>query len=256
MDASVIPDLKLPKIKDLVTMTRYKSDYPFNVAFEPQKMDNVLAEWLGKQGCEQVHIAETEKYAHVTFFFNGGVEKVFPLEIRDQDQDLVPSNKSVATYDLAPEMSADGVADQVCKRLGEQRFPFVMNNFAPPDMVGHTGVYEAAIVGCAATDKAIGKILEACKKEGYILFITADHGNAEEMKFADGKPKTSHTTNFVPFIMANAPEGWSLRKSGGVLGDVAPTILAAMGLPQPDEMTGESLLAKDLKRDAEGEKAA
>ncbi|OLN96142.1 2,3-bisphosphoglycerate-independent phosphoglycerate mutase [Colletotrichum chlorophyti] len=225
VDRSVLPDFQFPKINKL-------------------RMGNVLAEWLGKQGVEQVHIAETEKYAHVTFFFNGGVEKVFALETRDEKQDLVPSNKSVATYDKAPEMSADGVADQVAKRLGEQKFPFVMNNFAPPDMVGHTGVYEAAIVGVEATDKAIGKIYEACKKEGYVLFITADHGNAEEMKFPDGKPKTSHTTNKVPFIMANAPEGWSLKKEGGVLGDVAPTVLAAMGLPQPDEMTGENLLTK------------
>ncbi|KAK1783322.1 BPG-independent [Copromyces sp. CBS 386.78] len=243
VDRSPLPDFPFPNIK-LVTMTQYKLDYPFEIAFKPQHMGNVLAEWLGKQGVKQVHIAETEKYAHVTFFFNGGVEKVFPLEVRDETQDLVPSNKSVATYDKAPEMSADGVANQVVKRLGEQEFPFVMNNFAPPDMVGHTGVYEAAIVGCAATDKAIGKILEGCKKEGYILFITADHGNAEEMKFPDGKPKTSHTTNKVPFIMANAPEGWSLKKEGGVLGDVAPTILAAMGLPQPEEMTGQNLLVK------------
>lgn len=249
MDRSVLPDFKLPNIH-LVTMTRYKTDYPFEVAFEPQHMGNVLAEWLGKQNVEQVHIAETEKYAHVTFFFNGGVEKVFPLETRDQSQDLVPSNKTVATYDQAPEMSADGVADQVVKRLGEGQFPFVMNNFAPPDMVGHTGSYEACIVGCAATDMAIGKIYEACKKEGYVLFVTADHGNAEEMKFKDGSPKTSHTTNNVPLVMANAPEGWSLRK-GGVLGDVAPTVLAAMGLPQPEEMTGESLLEKGLKRNAD-----
>ncbi|SPO04431.1 probable phosphoglyceromutase [Cephalotrichum gorgonifer] len=242
VDRSPLPDFPYPKIT-LVTMTQYKADYPFEVAFKPQHMGNVLAEWLGKQEVEQVHIAETEKYAHVTFFFNGGVEKVFPLETRDQSQDLVPSNKAVATYDLAPEMSADGVANQVAKRIGEGKFPFVMNNFAPPDMVGHTGVYEAAIKGCAATDKAIGKIYEACKEHGYILFITSDHGNAEEMKFPDGKPKTSHTTNTVPFIMANAPAGWRLKK-GGVLGDVAPTVLAAMGLPQPEEMTGESLLAK------------
>ena len=225
-------------------MTQYKLDYPFEIAFRPQHMGNVLAEWLGKQGVEQVHVAETEKYAHVTFFFNGGVEKAFHLETRDESQDLVPSNKSVPTYDKAPEMSADGVANQVVKRLGEQKFHFVMNNFAPPDMVGHTGVYEAAIVGCEATDKAIGKILEGCKQEGYILFITADHGNAEEMKFPDGKPKTSHTTNKVPFIMANQPDGWSLKKEGGVLGDVAPTLLTAMGLPIPEEMTGESLLIK------------
>lgn len=243
VDRSPLPDFPYPKIQ-LVTMTQYKLDYPFEIAFRPQHMGNVLAEWLGKQNVEQVHVAETEKYAHVTFFFNGGVEKAFALETRDENQDLVPSNKSVPTYDKAPEMSADGVANQVVKRLGEQKFPFVMNNFAPPDMVGHTGVYEAAIVGCAATDKAIGKIYEACKKENYILFITADHGNAEEMKFPDGKPKTSHTTNKVPFIMANAPEGWSLKSADGVLGDVAPTILAAMGLPQPEEMTGKSLLVK------------
>ena len=243
VDRSPRPDFPYPKIT-LVTMTQYKLDYPFDIAFKPQHMGNVLAEWLGKQNVKQVHIAETEKYAHVTFFFNGGVEKVFPLETRDEKQDLVPSNKNVATYDKAPEMSADGVADQVVRRLAEQEFPFVMNNFAPPDMVGHTGVYEAAIVGCAATDKAIGKIFDGCKKEGYILFITADHGNAEEMKFSDGKPKTSHTTNKVPFIMANAPDGWSLKKEGGVLGDVAPTILAAMGLSQPEEMTGASLLIK------------
>ncbi|KAK1753084.1 BPG-independent [Echria macrotheca] len=242
-DRSPLPDFPYPKVK-LVTMTQYKLDFPFEIAFKPQHMGNVLAEWLGKQGVEQVHVAETEKYAHVTFFFNGGVEKAFHLETRDESQDLVPSNKSVPTYDKAPEMSADGVANQVVKRLGEQKFPFVMNNFAPPDMVGHTGVYEAAIIGCEATDKAIGKILEGCKKEGYILFITADHGNAEEMKFPDGKPKTSHTTNKVPFIMTNAPEGWSLKKEDGVLGDVAPTVLTAMGLPVPSEMTGKSLLVK------------
>ncbi|GAP90758.2 hypothetical protein SAMD00023353_5200990 [Rosellinia necatrix] len=244
VDRSPRPDFPYPKIH-LVTMTQYKVDYPFDIAFEPQRMDNVLAEWLGKQEVKQVHIAETEKYAHVTFFFNGGVEKVFALEIRDESQDLVPSNRSVPTYDKAPEMSAAGVATQVAKRLAEQEFPFVMNNFAPPDMVGHTGVYEAAIIGCEATDKAIGVIRDACRKEGYILFITADHGNAEEMKFPDGKPKTSHTTNKVPFIMDNAPAGWSLKKTDeGVLGDVAPTILTAMGLPVPEDMTGQSLLVK------------
>ncbi|KAI1363658.1 BPG-independent [Xylaria arbuscula] len=244
VDRSPRPDFPYPKIH-LVTMTQYKVDYPFEIAFEPQRMGNVLAEWLGKQEVKQVHIAETEKYAHVTFFFNGGVEKVFALEERDESQDLVPSNRSVPTYDKAPEMSADGVAKQVAKRLGEQQFPFVMNNFAPPDMVGHTGVYEAAIVGVEATDKAIGVIRDACKKEGYILFITADHGNAEEMKFADGKPKTSHTTNKVPFIMDNAPAGWSLKQSDeGVLGDVAPTVLDAMGLSIPEDMTGQSLLVK------------
>jgi len=244
VDRSPRPDFPYPKNITLTTMTQYKLDYPFEIAFKPQHMGNVLAETLGTQGVKQVHVAETEKYAHVTFFFNGGVEKVFPLETRDETQDLVPSNKSVATYDKAPEMSAAGVAKQVSKRIAEQKFEFVMNNFAPPDMVGHTGVYEAAIVGVAATDKAIGEIYETAKKENYILFITSDHGNAEEMKFPDGKPKTSHTTNKVPFIMANAPKGWSLKQTDGVLGDVAPTILEAMGLKQPEEMTGKSLLIK------------
>ncbi|KAF4637929.1 hypothetical protein G7Y89_g162 [Cudoniella acicularis] len=244
-DRSPLEDFPYPKNITLTTMTQYKLDYPYPIAFKPQHMGNVLAETLGKQGINQVHVAETEKYAHVTFFFNGGVEKVFPLETRDEKQDLVPSNKSVATYDLAPEMSAAGVAKQVSKRISEGKFEFVMNNFAPPDMVGHTGVYEAAIVGVAATDRAIGEIYETCKKEGYVLFITSDHGNAEEMKFQDGKPKTSHTTNKVPFIMANAPKGYSLKKTDeGVLGDVAPTILEVMGLNQPEEMTGKSLLVK------------
>ncbi|RKF64829.1 2,3-bisphosphoglycerate-independent phosphoglycerate mutase [Erysiphe neolycopersici] len=243
-DRSPLEDFPYPKNITVTTMTQYKADYPYLIAFKPQHMGNVLAETLGSQGVNQVHVAETEKYAHVTFFFNGGVEKIFPLETRDESQDLVPSNKSVPTYDKAPEMSAAGVAKQTCKRIKEGKFEFVMNNFAPPDMVGHTGVYEAAIIAVAATDKAIGEIYETCIKEDYILFITSDHGNAEEMKFSDGKPKTSHTTNKVPFIMANAPKNWSLQKSQGVLGDVAPTILAAMGLEQPKEMTGKSLLVK------------
>ena len=202
-------------------------------------MGNVLAEWLGKQKVKQCHVAETEKYAHVTFFFNGGVEKQFDGEERE----MIPSPK-VATYDLDAKMSAAGVADKLCERIGDNKYEFLMNNFAPPDMVGHTGVYKAAIEGVAVTDKAIGQVYEKCKKEGYILFVTADHGNAEEMLNEEGKPKTSHTTNKVPFVMANAPESWSLKKTDGVLGDVAPTILAAMGIEQPKEMGGTSLLQK------------
>jgi 2,3-bisphosphoglycerate-independent phosphoglycerate mutase len=175
-DRSPLEDFPYPENITLTTMTQYKLDYPFPIAFKPQHMGNVLAETLGTQGVNQVHVAETEKYAHVTFFFNGGVEKVFPLETRDEKQDLVPSNKSVATYDKAPEMSAAGVAKQMSKRISEGKFEFIMNNFAPPDMVGHTGVYEAAIVGVAATDKGIGEIYETCKKENYLLFITSDHG--------------------------------------------------------------------------------
>ncbi|KAK8218113.1 BPG-independent protein [Phyllosticta capitalensis] len=238
-DRSPRPDFPYPKNTHLTTMTQYNPKYTFDVAFPPQKMGNVLAEWLGKQNVVQSHIAETEKYAHVTFFFNGGVEKQFANEHRD----MVPSPK-VATYDLQPEMSAMAVADKVCERIQEGKYEFIMNNFAPPDMVGHTGVYEAAIRGVAETDKAIGKIYEQCVKSGYTLFITADHGNAEEMLNEEGGPKTSHTLNKVPFVMANAPKNYSLEKQNGVLGDVAPTILQVMGLPQPEEMTSRSLLVK------------
>lgn len=170
-DRSPRPDFPYPKNISITTMTQYKTDYTFPVAFPPQHMGNVLAEWLGKKDLSQCHVAETEKYAHVTFFFNGGIEKQFPGEVRD----MIPSPK-VATYDLDPKMSAAGVGQKMAERIGENKFDFVMNNFAPPDMVGHTGVYEAAIQGVAATDKAIGEIYEACKKHNYILMITADHG--------------------------------------------------------------------------------
>ncbi|CAL5870194.1 uncharacterized protein PFLUO_LOCUS4429 [Penicillium psychrofluorescens] len=239
-DRSPRPDFPYPKDISITTMTQYKTDYTFPVAFPPQHMGNVLGEWLSKQKVQQCHVAETEKYAHVTFFFNGGIEKQFPGEVRD----MIPSPK-VATYDLDPKMSAAEVGQKMAARIGEGKFEFIMNNFAPPDMVGHTGVYEAAIQGVAATDKAIGEIYDACKKNGYILMITSDHGNAEEMLNEKGTPKTSHTVNKVPFVMANAPAGWSLKQGEeAVLGDVAPTVLAAMGIEQPAEMSGRSLLVK------------
>lgn len=238
-DRSPKPDFPYPKNISVTTMTRYNTAFSFPIAFPPQVMGNVLAEWLGKQGLKQCHVAETEKYAHVTFFFNGGVEKQFDGEERE----LIPSPK-VATYDLEPTMSAMAVAEKLAERIGEGKFEFLMNNFAPPDMVGHTGVYEAAIKGVTETDKAIGVVFEACKKHGYVLFVTADHGNAEEMLNEEKQPKTSHTTNKVPFVMANAPKGWSLKKKDGVLGDVAPTLLECMGLSKPEEMDGSSLLVK------------
>ncbi|KAF2087208.1 2,3-bisphosphoglycerate-independent phosphoglycerate mutase [Saccharata proteae CBS 121410] len=238
-DRSPKPDFPYPKDISVTTMTQYNTQFPYPIAFPPQHMGNVLAEWLGKQGVQQCHVAETEKYAHVTFFFNGGVEKQFEGEHRD----MIPSPR-VATYDLEPKMSAMGVAEKLCERIKEGKYEFLMNNFAPPDMVGHTGVYEAAIKGVAETDAAIGRVYEQCKESGYVLFITADHGNAEEMLNEHGKPKTSHTLNKVPFVMANAPKGFSLKKTDGVLGDVAPTVLKVMGIEQPKEMSGSSLLIK------------
>ena len=171
VDRSPKPDFPYPKNIHIATMTQYKLDFPFPIAFAPQHMGNVMAEWLAKKGIKQCHIAETEKYAHVTFFFNGGVEKQF----ENEERELIPSPK-VATYDLEPPMSAAGVADKLVERIGDHKFEFLMNNFAPPDMVGHTGVYKAAIQGVTATDEAIGRVFDACKKNDYILFVTADHG--------------------------------------------------------------------------------
>ena len=171
-DRSPKPDFPYPRNIAITTMTRYKTDFNFPIAFAPQVMDNVLADWLAKQGLRQCHIAETEKYAHVTFFFNGGQEVQFPAE----DRELVPSPK-VATYDLEPKMSAMAVADRMCDRIRTGDYQFVMNNFAPPDMVGHTGVYRAAIDACTETDRAIGRVYECCKEQGYVLFITSDHGS-------------------------------------------------------------------------------
>jgi len=238
-DRSPKPDFPYPQNIDITTMTRYKTDFTFPVAFAPQVMDNVLADWLSQKGIKQSHIAETEKYAHVTFFFNGGQE----VQYDGEDRDMIPSPK-VATYDKEPKMSAMAVAEKMAERIAEGKYEFVMNNFAPPDMVGHTGVYEAAVEAVSETDKAIGKVYEACKANGYTLFVTSDHGNAEEMLNEAKTPKTSHTLNKVPFVMANAPKGFSLKKTDGVLGDVAPTVLAVMGLDQPKEMTGTSLLVK------------
>jgi 2,3-bisphosphoglycerate-independent phosphoglycerate mutase len=152
-------------------MTRYKTDYTFPIAFPPQVMHDVLAEWLAKKGLKQCHVAETEKYAHVTFFFNGGVEKQY----ENEEREMISSPKC-ATYDLEPKMSAMSVADKLVERIKEKKFEFLMNNFAPPDMVGHTGVYEAAKVAVTETDAAISKVFEACKEAGYVLFVTADHG--------------------------------------------------------------------------------
>ncbi|KAF8929551.1 hypothetical protein BGZ58_008867 [Dissophora ornata] len=229
-------EVKLPKNLNITTMTQYKSDFPFPVAFPAQSMTNVLAEWLAKENVPQCHVAETEKYAHVTFFFNGGSEAQFEGEHRD----LIPSPK-VATYDLQPEMSAIPVGEKVAEEIATGKFPFVMCNFAPPDMVGHTGDYEAAIKGVEATDAAIGIVYEACVKHGYILFITADHGNAEKMLSDDfSTPHTAHTCSRVPFVMTSKTHKFNGTK--GALCDVAPTLLRVMGLDIPTEMTGQSLL--------------
>jgi len=230
-------NVALPKDLHIVQMTQYNASFNMPIIFAPQSNANVLAEWLSVHGVRQFHTAETEKYAHVTFFFNGGTEAAFPLE----DRALVPSPK-VATYDLAPEMSMSGVAENVAKAVADKDkdYAFVMCNLASPDMVGHTGKMAETVRAVEATDRAIGAIKDACDKNGFVLVVTADHGNAEEMLDEKKEPKTSHTSNPV-FLLISDPAIKFTQKDGG-LADVAPTILAIMGLPVPAEMTGKPLV--------------
>ncbi|MCI9298958.1 MAG: 2,3-bisphosphoglycerate-independent phosphoglycerate mutase [Lachnospiraceae bacterium] len=210
------------------------------VAFEKIAVTNTFGEWLAANGMKQARIAETEKYAHVTFFFNGGVEK--PNE--GEDRILVNSPKEVATYDLKPEMSAYEVCDRLCEAITGGQYDVVIINFANPDMVGHTGVEEAAIKAVEAVDSCVGRAVEAVKSVDGVLFICADHGNAEQLvDYETGAPFTAHTTNQVPFILVNYDEKYTLRE-GGCLADIVPTLIRIMGKEQPAEMTGKSLLVE------------
>ncbi len=210
------------------------------IAFEKESITNTFGEYLAKNGKKQLRLAETEKYAHVTFFFNGGVEDPNKEEFRL----LVNSPKDVATYDLKPEMSAPEVGMDLVEAIKSDEYDVIVINFANPDMVGHTGVIPACVAAVEKIDELVGKAVEAVKEVGGTLFICADHGNAEqEINYETGAPHTAHTTNPVPFILVNGPEGATLRE-GGCLADIAPTLLEIMGLPQPAEMTGKSLLVR------------
>ena len=210
------------------------------VAFEKIAVTNTFGEWLAANGTKQARIAETEKYAHVTFFFNGGVEK--PNE--GEDRILVNSPKEVATYDLKPEMSAYEVCDRLCEAITGGKYDVVIINFANPDMVGHTGVEAAAIKAVEAVDSCVGRAVEAVRSVDGVLFICADHGNAEQLvDYKTGEPFTAHTTNQVPFILVGYDEKYTLRE-GGCLADIVPTLIRIMGREQPAEMTGKSLLVE------------
>ena len=210
------------------------------VAFKKETIKNTLGEFLAAHGKTQARIAETEKYAHVTFFFNGGVEEPNPGE----DRILVKSPK-VATYDLQPEMSAPAVCEKLTDAIRSGKYDVIIVNFANPDMVGHTGVENAAIKAIEAVDECVGKAVEAIKEVDGVMFICADHGNAEQLiDYKTGEPWTAHTTNPVPFILVNAGEGYGLRE-GGCLADIAPTLIELMGMEQPKEMTGKSLLVRE-----------
>ena len=222
---------------DLTTMTRYRDDFACPVAFEEQIVEDTLAEVLAESGARQLHVAETEKYAHVTYFFNGGVEKEWVGETRI----LVPSPRDVPSYDLKPEMSAPEVAERFAAAIGDG-YRFAVVNFANPDMVGHTGAIPAVVSAVEAADRCLGVVVEAVHAAGGICLVTSDHGNAEVMLEADGvSPHTAHTTNRVPLIVT--ADGLTLRENGE-LSDLAPTVLAMLGLPIPAQMTGSAIATR------------
>jgi 2,3-bisphosphoglycerate-independent phosphoglycerate mutase len=218
---------------DVTTMTRYSADLDTAVAFPEKDVEDTLAEVLAANGRKQLHVAETEKYGHVTYFFNGGREEPWPGEERV----LVPSPK-VASYDLQPEMSAGEVAERFCATIDET-YSFAVINFANPDMVGHTGSIPAVVQACEAVDGCLGRVVERVGELGGACLITADHGNAEKMLADDGGPHTAHTTSPVPLIVTVA--GAELR-DGGEIADLAPTVLDLLGIEQPAAMTGSSLV--------------
>ncbi len=229
---------KRPLLSSYITMTEYDANFALPLVFPPCSMDNILGEIISKNGLFQVRIAETEKYAHVTFFFNGGREEPFPNEERR----LIPSPRDVRTYDLKPEMSAVKIMEKVLDELNTKHYDFIVVNFANGDMVGHTGFLDATVKACEVIDKCVGRIVEQNLKQDGITIITADHGNAEEMIDKNGGPNTAHTINPVPFILVDNKRIGTRLKPDGKLADVGPTILSLMGLDIPMEMTGESLI--------------
>lgn len=230
----------MPKLADFITLTQYAVDIKARIAFPPQSLNNVLGEYIAKLGLNQLRIAETEKYAHVTFFFNGGQEKPF----RGEDRILVPSQK-VATYDLKPEMSANEVTEQLVKAIHSNKYALMICNFANPDMVGHTGNFKATVLAIEVIDQCLNRIMTALQETGGEAIITADHGNAEIMYDENTQqPLTSHTTLPVPFVYIGRSA--TISHNQGTLADIAPTILYVMGLPKPEEMSGESLINWNL----------
>ena len=220
-------------------MTQYdKTLQNVDVAYRAEKLTNTLGEYVSKNGLNQLRIAETEKYAHVTFFFNGGVE----TPNANEDRALIASPK-VATYDLKPEMSANEVTEELISRLDQDKYDMIILNFANPDMVGHTGVMEAAVKAIETVDTCLGKVVEKVLEKDGTVFVTADHGNAEVMiDYSTGNPMTAHTTDEVPFLWISKDSEVKELKSKGKLADIAPTMLTVMGLEVPSEMTGENLI--------------
>jgi 2,3-bisphosphoglycerate-independent phosphoglycerate mutase len=229
---------KRARLADYVCLTEYDATFGLPIAFGATELTNILGGVLSGAGLKQLRIAETEKYAHVTFFFNGGVETPFPGE----DRALIPSPQEVATYDQKPEMSAYLVTDELLARIDSDTYDVIILNFANCDMVGHTGIEAAAIKAVEAVDACVGRVVARVRKKGGAVLITADHGNAEQMQDKNGEPFTAHTTNPVRLILVDDSRVGAKLRDGGRLADVAPTMLKMLGLPQPLEMTGESLV--------------
>ena len=221
-----------------VCTAQYDETLPLPIAYPPEVIENTLGDYVSAHGLKQFRLAETEKYAHVTFFFNGGVEK----QCEGEDRCLVPSPKEFPTYDLIPQMSAEKVADKCVEAIASEKYDLIVTNFANCDMVGHTGVFEAAVKAVEAVDAAVKEVVTAVLDAGGCAFLTADHGNAEKMKNPDGTPFTAHTTNVVPFVAIGC--GDVKLREGGCLADIAPTMLPYIGLPVPAEMTGKSIIVE------------
>jgi 2,3-bisphosphoglycerate-independent phosphoglycerate mutase len=239
-DFTAFPRVKKP-LSTYACMTTYDSSLGLPIAFPKETYPDIFPEIIARAGLTQFRCAETEKYAHVTYFFNGGREEAFPGE----DRKMLPSPKDVPTYDHKPEMSAAAVAEAVVEAIHSKKYDFVLVNFANPDMVGHTGVLPAAITAVEAVDAGVGKIVAAARAQGGAVFITADHGNCELMKDPEtGQPHTAHTLNPVPLVYVNDSDMAAKVRGGGRICDVAPTMLELLGLPQPPAMTGKSLLVR------------
>jgi 2,3-bisphosphoglycerate-independent phosphoglycerate mutase len=231
------PRKTVRKLAAFATMTSYDETFTHPTAFPPSRLTHILPEIISERGLKQLRIAETEKYAHVTYFFNGGNEKTYPGE----DRVLIPSPRDVATYDQKPQMSAREVADEAVRRIESGRYSLIVLNFANPDMVGHTGILPAAIQAAEVIDECLNKVVSAVRRIGGAVVLTADHGNLEQMvDYATGQPHTAHTLNPVPCIIVDDKQ--HAMRASGILADIAPTILHLMGIPQPPEMTGESLI--------------
>ncbi|MBI1994644.1 MAG: phosphoglycerate mutase (2,3-diphosphoglycerate-independent), partial [Deltaproteobacteria bacterium] len=235
------PRKRLIPLSSYVTMTEYDRKFGLPAAFPPRELANILGEVASREEIRQLRIAETEKYAHVTYFFNGGEERKFPLEERI----LIPSAKDVPTYDLKPEMKAYEVAEKVMEQIQERRYGLVILNYANADMVGHTGNFEATIRACEVVDECVGTVVQATLSNNGRVIITADHGNAEQMiDYETGQIHTAHTSNPVPLILVDEKLQSRKLRTGTAI-DVAPTILRLIGVAQPQQMTGRSLIVEE-----------